>query len=82
MAGKQNEPNEKETKAVQTGNLSVKANRQEDVYTMEDFAQNSTALFGVRREIVVAAFHDKKITTATKEEAKKIIEGFKKREVK
>ncbi|MEY8425108.1 hypothetical protein AALB52_20705 [Lachnospiraceae bacterium 38-14] len=110
MAGKQNEPNEKEAKAASgmktetkpeqetetqeeklvqasnqkgtAGNAPSKAVRQEDVYTMEEFAKNAAELFGVRKEIVVAAFYDKKVTKCTKEEAKKIVEEFKKREVK
>ena len=49
---------------------------------MEEFAKNAAELFGVRKEIVVAAFYDKKVTKCTKEEAKKIVEEFKKREVK
>lgn len=70
--------NQKET----AGNFLAKAARQEDVYTMEDFAQNAAELFGVRKEIVIAAFRDKNVTKCTKEEAKKIVEEFKKREVK
>lgn len=71
-------PNQKET----AGNSLAKAARQEDVYTMEEFAQNAAELFGARKEIVIAAFRDKNVTKCTKEEAKKIVEEFKKREVK
>lgn len=62
---------------------SGKKNGQDaSVYTMEEFAANAVKLFGVRREIVVAAFLDKGVEKCTKGQAKEIIDKFRKREVK
>lgn len=67
----------------QSENPQGKKNGQDaSVYTMEEFALNAGTLFGVRQEIVVAAFLDKGVKKCTKEQAKDIIENFKKREVK
>ncbi|MDE6905562.1 MAG: hypothetical protein K2P76_11650 [Lachnospiraceae bacterium] len=52
------------------------------VYTIEEFAANAVKLFGVRREIVVAAFQAEGMEKCTKEQAKQIIDKFRKREVR
>lgn len=56
----------------------------ESVYNVNEFASNAEKVFGpnVRSECVVAAFRMAKKTEATKEEAKKIVTSFMKKEVK
>ncbi len=51
-------------------------------YTAEEFYQAARTLFGVAPELVRAAFRCNKVTKCTKDEAIKIVETFKNKEVK
>ncbi len=59
-----------------------KSGQDASFYTREEFAANAVNLFGVRPEIVVAAFQAEGTEKCTKEQAKEIIDKFRKREVK
>lgn len=73
-----------EEKKTETKSQSkrVKAQTQEAVYTLQEFAQNSKKLFGVQKECVMAAFKIAKKKEATPSEAKEIVEKFMGKEIK
>ena len=87
---KTNEENkvaEKLTQETKAGSVDQKRKldgkkKQEAVYTLEEFAANAKALFGVSPECVQAAFREKGITECSKDEAKQTVESFLKKEVK
>lgn len=54
----------------------------EEVYTAEEFYRAARTLWGVAPELVRAALRCKGVTKCTKEEARKIVEEFKNKEVK
>lgn len=56
----------------------------ESVYTVQELVNNAEAVFGARtkKECVAAAFRFAGKTQATREEAKRIVENFLKKEVK
>lgn len=56
----------------------------ESVYTVQELVDNAESVFGAgaKRECVRAAFRFAGKTQATREEAKKIVESFLKKEVK
>ena len=56
----------------------------ESVYTVRELVDNAETVFGAgtKRECVAAAFRFAGKTQATREEAKKIVENFLKKEVK
>lgn len=56
----------------------------ESVYTVQELIDNAESVFGrgTKRECVAAAFRFAGKTQATREEAKKIVENFLKKEVK
>lgn len=61
---------------------SVGVKQRESLYSVKELANNANKLFGTRSECVIAAFKSAGKTEATKPEAKKIVEGFLKKEVK
>lgn len=62
--------------------VQKKAQNQESLYTMQEFAQNSKKLFGVEREVVITAFKMANKLEATLSEAKEIVEKFIRKEIK
>lgn len=52
------------------------------VYSAAEFADNADALFGARKECVVAALKVAKIKSCTLSEAKEIVTAFMNKEVK
>lgn len=71
-------------KKVNSSAKTPEKNTSEPLYTVAELAKSSEKLFGkdVRKECVVAAFRYAGKKEATKEEAKKIVTGFLKKEVK
>ena len=51
-------------------------------YTVEEFAENAVTLFGASSDIVTAALRMAGVKKTTKSAASKIIEEFRKKEVK
>lgn len=71
-------------KKVNSSAKTPEKNTSEPLYTVAELAESSEKVFGkgVRKECVVAAFRYAGKKEATKEEAKKIVVGFLKKEVK
>ena len=63
---------------------NVKKKGSESVYTVQELIDNAESVFGTgtKKECVMAAFRFTGKTQATREEAKKIVENFLKKEVK
>lgn len=60
----------------------TKAQVQESLYTVQEFAQNSKKLFGVQKEVVITAFKMANKTEGTPSEAKEIVDKFLRKEIK
>lgn len=56
----------------------------ESVYTVQELEDNAESVFGerIKKECVAAAFRSAGKTQATREEAKKVVDNFLKKEVK
>lgn len=68
------------SKSTETSS-AAKAEKQESVYTVEEFANAARKTFGVSPDIVSAAFVVNGLTEATLSEARKIVTTFAKKEV-
>ncbi|MBQ6091356.1 MAG: hypothetical protein IJL07_08850 [Lachnospiraceae bacterium] len=82
MAKEQKDTNTVETAAKQEAKQAVKAEQQESVYTVAEFAENSDKLFNTKPECVVAALRAAEKETCTLSEAREIVDKFLKKEVK
>ncbi len=58
------------------------ANQEDSIYTVEELAENSTYLFSVRAECVVAALKDASIKECTVSKADEVIKSFMRKEIK
>lgn len=78
MATKGNTPNE-----LKTGQDEKKVPKQkESAYTAAELADNATALFGTRKECVLAALKEAGVQSCTLARARELVEKFRKKEVK
>ena len=84
MAAKSNVPNElksvQEGKAVQEEKKMPK--QKESAYMAFELADNAAALFGTRKECVLAALKEAGVQSCTLDRAKELVEKFRKKEVK
>ncbi|MCI8418850.1 MAG: hypothetical protein HFI33_15365 [Lachnospiraceae bacterium] len=72
-----------EKSKVETVQEDKKAVKQaEPVYTAEELANAAKELFGTRRECVLAALRESGIQSCTRSVAKKLVEAYRKKEVK
>lgn len=73
-----------EKKTTASEKQTPKKKSSESVYTVQELVDNAESVFGTgaKRECVKAAFRFAGKTQATREEAKKIVESFLKKEVK
>ena len=80
MAAKRTEAETESVKTEQTAPKEVK--KSASVYTAEEFASQAKKLFGTKPDIVTAAFYVAGKDKATVEEAKELVDKFRKKEVK
>lgn len=71
-----------ERKTDQQTRVAADAGQKGPVYTVGEFAANAEELFHTRPECVIAALKEVNITECGKAQAEKIVNAFKKREVK
>lgn len=73
-----------EKKTTVSEKQTPKKKGSESVYTVQELVDNAEFVFGIgtKRECVMAAFRFAGKTQATREEAKKTVEDFLKKEVK
>lgn len=73
-----------EKKTTASEKQTPKKKGSESVYTVQELEDNAESVFGsgAKRECVRAAFRSAGKTRATREEAKKVVDNFLKKEVK